>query len=49
LHVNQEARIECIKYYALDFGVELTRYSRSLVKVTFAPRIYVNWSADRVC
>jgi hypothetical protein len=49
LHVNQEARTECIKYYTLDFGVERTRDARPLVKVTFAPQIYVNWSADRVC
>jgi len=44
LHVNQESRTECLKFYTLSFGIE-----RTGINFTLPAQIYVNWSSEKVC
>jgi hypothetical protein len=46
LHVCREARGEGLKYYQLEFG---TSHYFSIVNISTPPRIYVNFSCDRLC
>ena len=46
LHVSTESRIEGLKWYRLDFGVDLDMRH---VSIYCTPQIYMNWESDRVC
>jgi hypothetical protein len=51
LHANKESRSEGLKHYTLDFGTNMIAVGGWEVPfwVTLAPRIYFNWSCDRLC
>ncbi|PMD31557.1 hypothetical protein L207DRAFT_537025 [Hyaloscypha variabilis F] len=48
LHTCHESRVEGLKNYTLDFGVEdISSFPSSTFKSQ--PRTYVNWKVDRLC
>ncbi|PMD31465.1 hypothetical protein L207DRAFT_536944 [Hyaloscypha variabilis F] len=51
LHASKESRSEGLKHYTLDFGSEMIPVPGWEVpfSVTVEPRIYFNWSCDRLC
>jgi hypothetical protein len=46
LHICRESREEGLKHYQLEFG---TSHHFSIVNISTPPRIYVNFSCDRLC
>ncbi|KAF7883220.1 uncharacterized protein EAF02_005140 [Botrytis sinoallii] len=46
LHVSRESRTIGLKFYQLDFGINIpTYYGMNIIS---EPRIYVNWDTDRI-
>ncbi|TGO80837.1 hypothetical protein BPOR_1645g00010 [Botrytis porri] len=46
LHVSRESRAIGLKFYQLDFGVNIhTHYGMNIIS---EPRIYINWETDRI-
>ncbi|KAN0092393.1 hypothetical protein V8E51_018240 [Hyaloscypha variabilis] len=48
LHTCHESRIEGLKNYVLDFGIEL-KDPKGRFTFNSPPTTYINWKADRIC